>query len=435
MTRFIGLRYLVLGCALASTLATACKKTQRSNGEVTRNWTPAQQGEYMGVPALDVHAAIVTRLAGSAPAPLSADQWMHVKRLYAPFKQTLLWLDDQGVHQPRVKALLLAIAAGDSDALRLDRYPLAELSQALASVDGKRPAAQQLADADVLLSSAFVAFGEDLLTGQTKPSSFAQSWHINPLEERVDSALVLTLREDDFAGGLARMRPEDPKYDSLRMQLSHYREIVANGGWQPVPAGRPLKAGDSDSPARLNALRARLAAEGFTTDSATRRGVYDKALAAAVNDFQTRHSIGEDGLLGEETLAALNLPADYRTAQIAANLERYRWMPRSLGARYIFVNVPAFELTAFDSGQKSLQMRVIVGKDYEDKATPVFSDSMEFVIFRPFWNVTPAIAAKRSSRWRTPTRAISRRTTWRSTTITDGAPCGSAPGPRTRSAS
>src|SRR5205823_13012686 len=98
-----------------------------------------------------------------APAPLSADQWTHVKRLYATFKQTLLWLDDQGVHQARVKALLLAIAAGDSDALRLDRYPLAELSQALAAVDGKRPAAQELADADVLLSSAFVAFGEDLL--------------------------------------------------------------------------------------------------------------------------------------------------------------------------------------------------------------------------------------------------------------------------------
>ena len=56
--------------------------------------------------------------------------------------------------------------------------------------------------------------------------------------------------------------------------------------------------------------------------------------------------------------------------------------------------MPQFKLTAFDSGEKSLEMKVIVGKDYEDKATPVFSDSMEFVIFRPYWNVTPAIAAK-----------------------------------------
>jgi murein L,D-transpeptidase YcbB/YkuD len=161
-----------------------------------------------------------------------------------------------------------------------------------------------------------------------------------------------------------------------------------------VPDGRPLKAGDTDSPARLDALRARLTAEGYALDSTTRHGLYDKRLATAVDDFQLHHAIGEDGMLGAETLAALNLPAEYRVAQIAANLERYRWMPRSLGARYILVNVPAFKLSAWDSGQKVLEMRVIVGKDYEDKATPVFSDSMEFVIFRPYWNVTPDIAAK-----------------------------------------
>ena len=39
-------------------------------------------------------------------------------------------------------------------------------------------------------------------------------------------------------------------------------------------------------------------------------------------------------------------------------------------------------------------MKVIVGEEYEDKATPVFSDSMETVVFRPYWNVTPDIQAK-----------------------------------------
>jgi murein L,D-transpeptidase YcbB/YkuD len=69
-------------------------------------------------------------------------------------------------------------------------------------------------------------------------------------------------------------------------------------------------------------------------------------------------------------------------------------MPRTLGTRYILVNVPQFYLHAYDSGQQSLDMKVIVGKEYEDKATPVFSDSMETVVFRPYWNVTPTIAAK-----------------------------------------
>ena len=99
-------------------------------------------------------------------------------------------------------------------------------------------------------------------------------------------------------------------------------------------------------------------------------------------------------MLGKETLDAMNVSPQYRLAQIAANLERHRWMPRSLGSRYVMVNVPQFHLEAFDSGQKTLEMKVIVGKDYEDKATPVFSDSMEYVVFRPFWNVTPDIAEK-----------------------------------------
>jgi L,D-transpeptidase YcbB len=385
-------RAIALGFAIA--LAGACKKPPRASGEVSRNWKPAQQGFYLGVPAADVHSAIATRLGGRPPAPLTRDEWTHVVRLYGTFNQSLLWLDDLGVHQPRVKALLLALASADSDALRLDRYPLAELSEALASIDGKQPAAEQLADADVLLSSAFVVLGEDLLTGEEQPSEFAQAWHIDPSEERVDSALVLTLREDDLAGGLVRMRPEDPGYDSLRVKLAQYRAIVVNGGWPVISSGRALRAGDSGAAMRIAALRARLTAEGYLSDSAPRRAVYDKNLTAAVKAFQAHHAIGAGGTLTDETVSALNVPADYRAAQVAANLERYRWMPRSFGMRYILVNVPAFTLTAFDSGQKTLQMRVIVGKDYEDKATPVFSDSMQFVIFRPYWNVTPDIAAK-----------------------------------------
>ena len=113
-----------------------------------------------------------------------------------------------------------------------------------------------------------------------------------------------------------------------------------------------------------------------------------------MSEFQRRHSIDVSGALDKATLEAMNVPASYRLAEIAANLERYRWMPRSLGARYIIVNVPEFRLDAYDSGQKQLEMKVIVGQEYEDKATPVFSDSMEFVIFRPYWNITPDIAAK-----------------------------------------
>lgn len=405
--------------AATAVSAAACRGRHEttSGGDISRNWKPPAPSGIRGVRIGDVSSAIQTRLGATAPAPLNADQWNHVKRLYKTFGGVPLWLDNSGLVQPRTKQLLSGLAASDSDGVQLSRLPLTAVGQALQTVRGKdQPTAQQLADADVSLTSAFAALGEIMLTGQIAPTSLGQSWHINPLEEHVDSALALTLRSDALDQGLARMRPQDPNYAALREQLMRYREVVARGGWNTVPAGKQLRPGDTDDPARLAALRTRLAAEGLVGDSTapatppaqdtalhvrhaartqrTGPNVYDAQLAGAVGLFQARHSIGVDSMLGTETVNAMNVPAQYRLEQIAANLERYRWMPRALGSRYIIVNVPEFRLEAYDSGQKQLEMKVIVGQEYEDKATPVFSDSMEYVVFRPYWNVTPDIAAK-----------------------------------------
>ncbi|HSQ31692.1 MAG TPA: L,D-transpeptidase family protein [Gemmatimonadaceae bacterium] len=393
---------LVAFVAVAATAG--CKNANQAGGEVSRNWVPVRLDTYMGVPAADAQAAIRSRLAGQAPAPVQADAWKHVKSLYTRFGDNLLWLDDKGAHQTRVHALLTVLAGADSDALRLDALPLADLYRSLKTLDAtKRPTAAQLAEGDILLSAAYVTYGENMLTGQLDPREFNQSWHINRQEEKIDSALTLTMREDDFAAGLVRMRPQDPMYDSLRTEFVRYRDVVTRGGWQPIPAGPQLKPGKAAPPARLAALRARLAAEDYLADTttartdtaaATQRSVYDRELAGAVARFQADHSIAVDSMLGGETLESLNYPAQYRLGQVAANLERHRWMPRNLGTRYIMVNVPQFYLHAFDNGEQVLDMKVIVGQEYEDKATPVFSDSMEYVVFRPYWNVTPDIAAK-----------------------------------------
>jgi murein L,D-transpeptidase YcbB/YkuD len=251
--------------------------------------------------------------------------------------------------------------------------------------------------------------GEDLLTGQIDPRTVAQSWHVDPEKEKIDSALVRNLRYEQLDKALATMRPTDEDYAALSTQLQKYRVLVAKGGWQKIPASPNVKPGAPANPAVLTAIRNRLAAEGIVAApaggatkasmipqgaSASSGGIYDHELAAAVALFQERHAINVDSALGSETLEAMNVPADYRLGEIAANMERYRWLPRSFGQRYIFVNVPAFRLEAFDSGQKTLEMKVIVGQEYEDKATPVFADSMETVVFRPYWNVTPDIAAK-----------------------------------------
>jgi murein L,D-transpeptidase YcbB/YkuD len=394
-------------------------QSQAAEGEIGRDaWSPLSLSDVKGVPVTALRTAVQQRLAAKQPSTVGDEAWQHTKRLYSRFQQTPLWYERGGLDNDRVKALTNALLDASNDGLRIDEYPLTELAQAIARVrESKQPTAEQLADADVLLTSAYVSLGEDLLVGQVSPTSVGQAWHIDARDENVDSALVRTLVKQPLDKAIGAMRPSDEEYAALQKELGRYRELVGKGGWKPVPAGKPLKRGQSDSPARIAALRARLEVEGLsapapsapsaaadssaaTTASASKApmrssgAVFDEGLAGAIAQFQARHGINVDSALGKETLDALNVPAEYRLGQIAANLERHRWLPRTLGSRYIYVNVPAFHLTAYDNDQPALEMKVIVGEEYEDKATPVLSDSMETVVFRPYWNVTPDIQEK-----------------------------------------
>ena len=97
-------------------------------------------------------------------------------------------------------------------------------------------------------------------------------------------------------------------------------------------------------------------------------------------------------MAGETTIAALNVPAEQRLQQIEMSLERWRWLPQETGDRYVLVNIPAFTLTAYDGGEPALEMPVVVGATYSGRETPVLSDSLKQVVFRPYWNVPEGIA-------------------------------------------
>ena len=416
-----------------SPAAGAASETRRAGGDVDRSWTVPALDQVAGVPKAEIATSVKSRLAAARPRGIEEDQWRHVRTLYARFGQQPLWMDADGPDKKRATALLRAVVDADQDALRLDAYPLPALARALTAIQSGKPTADQLAEVDVLMSSAFTAIGEDLLTGQLDPAVVTKDWHISADENAIDTALVRAMQEPATDQALDRLRPDDPDYAALRKALVQYRTVAAKGAWTVVPKGRALKPGEPDNAARLQALRARLAAEqliggddpngGAGASSGTAAGIspanavgagdsaarrrpaatraprpgelaYDPALAGAVAQYQALHGIVVDSILGEETVNSLNRAPSYRLGQIAANLERHRWMPRTLGSRYIAVNVPSFSLEAWDGGKKALEMRVIVGEEYEDKRTAVFSDTMTTVVFRPYWNVTDDIANK-----------------------------------------
>jgi murein L,D-transpeptidase YcbB/YkuD len=99
-----------------------------------------------------------------------------------------------------------------------------------------------------------------------------------------------------------------------------------------------------------------------------------------------------DGLIGPGTKQAMNMSPEWRIKQIETAMERWRWMPRSLGERYILVNIPSFEMSFMKNGQPVLNMRTIAGR--KDRTSPSFQSRITQVIFNPTWTVPTSIAIK-----------------------------------------
>jgi murein L,D-transpeptidase YcbB/YkuD len=117
---------------------------------------------------------------------------------------------------------------------------------------------------------------------------------------------------------------------------------------------------------------------------------FDDAVEKAVRRFQQRHGLQADGVVGASTLAALNVSVEARMRQIAVNMERWRWLPRQLGRRYILVNIARFSLEVIEDAKPVMSMRIIVGKPYQ--STPVFNAAMTHLVVNPSWHVPPSIA-------------------------------------------
>ena len=348
--------------------------------------------------------AVLRRLDGPPPVTMGASRWRRVRALYARRAFSPHWLDGAAGGE-RAAALLEALADAHQEGLSVRDGEVQALRAALAEHATGRTA-ERTAAADLELTAAFVALGEHLLLGRIDPRTVDRSWRIEHTEPDVDGALARALQLPTVAQSLASLRPTSSDYEALRRELVRYRRLAAAGGWRPVDAGRTLRPGDTTRFDRVRSVAERLRAEGYapmipsplpsaspgSTSDTVRRAVYDRELAAAIVHFQRRHGIRVDSVLGPETLAALNVTAEYRAGQIAANLERHRWLPRALPERRLEVNTASFELRAFD-GPESLSMRVIVGAPYDNRDTPSFRAAVRAVVFRPYWNVPPAIAA------------------------------------------
>jgi murein L,D-transpeptidase YcbB/YkuD len=175
---------------------------------------------------------------------------------------------------------------------------------------------------------------------------------------------------------------------ALDKAISRYRDIEARGGWPQMPLGPTLRMGDSDE--RILYLRQRLTASGDLAEPANQPDVFDEELMKSVQNFQARHGLPTDGVVGIGTVKELNIPVGERIGQLAASIERCKSLTPFPERRHIVVNIADFSLKLFEDGKLRLTMPVIVGKT--DRQTPICHGRISSLVINPRWMVPRLIA-------------------------------------------
>lgn len=345
---------------------------------------------YVGL--LFVFLSIATIAA--AQSPVSDDDLL--RAVYTQRQNAPLWLQ---AARPTPQALQLLTLLRDAElyGLRTDDYRGNELSERLIRSSAEAADDAALAQFDRDLSTAALRFIKHVHYGRVEPRN--AGFRIG--EQRHDIDLVAQLLQlataPDTAHVIANLEPPFNHYRLLKASLARYRLLAVDEQLTQLPpfTARSLKPGEHYDGAP--ALRRLLVAE---RDLAPRDTVpddnstLDPALVAALQHYQKRHGLQNDGTLGKQTFAALTTSFAVRVRQIELTLERWRWFP-ALQAPPIVVNIPQFRLFAFqstvDREADMLRMDVIVGRTAPPTRTPVFSGEMKYVVFRPYWDVPRSI--------------------------------------------
>ncbi len=303
-----------------------------------------------------------------------------------------LWIAD-GKLAPRAEVVLAVLAAAGDEGMEPANY----LPPSLAGFDAaSRPVAgdmQALARLDLGLTAMTLKYARDASGGQFDPRRLSRYNDIAP--EAVSAAQTIkVLAFSPFPDSYLRdFQPKHPAYAAMKSALAELRGELAGREFVPIPEGKRVKPGQSDS--RIVALRDRLKdmallppEAALNPDSET----LDPALSAALKQFQKLAKIKETGALDGATVTALNdRGSDRDLRRLTYNMERMRWLPKNLGSKFVFVNTAAFQVSVMDRGSEIWRSRVIVGKPMNQ--TAAFHDEIETVVFNPSWGVPPSITA------------------------------------------
>lgn len=295
----------------------------------------------------------------------------------------------------KVESLLAAIRDSYRDGLNPADYHLAGIEQLQRSVaTGRQLSTSELASFDLVLTDSLIRLTYHQRYGKVDFERRDTAWALSRPFDGRDSSLVIQemLDAETVTDANLSVAAQDPGYQRLKAALQLYRTLAAGGGWPEVPSGPTLRPGSGDP--RLATLARRLAISGDLVDDQAwvESSGYDTVLQTAVRRFQARHGLVVDALVGRATLRALNVSVEQRVDQIRLNLERARWRLNARVEDFILVNIAGFKAFVVRDGKIAWTTKVIVG-DVENQ-TPVFSATLNHIVFNPTWTVPYKIATE-----------------------------------------
>ena len=330
--------------------------------------------------------------------PDFSDYRNHVQKFYGLNGDSLWWVKGMEPTSQARQLIALLLQAGQKG-LTADDYDGPRWSDRLAKL---KPAARQPAEVDAVkfdlaLTVCAMRYISDLHIGKVNPKHLA--FALDDESKKYDLPEFLkdhVTNASDVASVMAQVEPPYPGYRRTMQSLQTYIELAKKDDWEQLPPPNPAKkaiaSGDTwPGVPRLTRLLRLVGDLPADANVPVDRAIYDGTLVDAVKNFQRRHGRDPNGRIDAQTLADLNVPLSRRVQQMQLTLERWRWLPDLYQKAPIVANIPEFRLRAYDKDfNVGVTMKVVVGKAYGHN-TPVFSETMHYVIFRPYWEVPPSI--------------------------------------------
>ena len=297
---------------------------------------------------------------------------------------------------PQARQLIVLFLHSEQKGLSPDDYDGPRWQERVARLTpvAQHPTESDAVKFDLALTVCAMRYISDLHIGKVNPKRVA--FFLKDESKKYDLAEFLqdhVANAADVSAALALVEPQYPGYRRTIQALQRYIEFAKeDDGEQLPPVKKSIVPGQSYSGVPRVARFLRLVGDlSRDVNVPPDHLIYDGAVVSAVKNFQRRLGRDPSGFIDAQTLADLNVPLSRRVRQMQLVLERWRWLPSSFEQPPLIVNIPEFLLRANDRDLNvQFTMKVVVGKAL-GHSTPVFSETMEYVVFRPYWEVPPSI--------------------------------------------